>query len=327
MRSGCAWDVFVSHASEDKDEVAIPLAQVLRRAGLRVWLDRQELRIGDSLHEKIDEGLANSRYGVVIISPSFLGKRFPRKELDGLFACEDAAGRNLILPVWHQLDKAAVARYSPILADRLAGNTADGIPSVVAQIIDVVTAPGIERPDDLAPTPLRLLIELLDRNPARPEVVQFLAHYPDLVHRALGTQSRSELWSTQIGPAMVDLCAGQIMSTAGVTAWSLVQFQPPAEPLFTCSAPSPSLKARVSELQRAMAAARDPGSPLPGRLFQRRGVGRVSRVSGFVLAGRRQRLSQDEIESLRRYNEELSELSVRTYDWIIDIAAEESWRR
>jgi hypothetical protein len=86
-----AWDVFISHASEDKDAVAIPLAQVLRRAGLRVWLDRQELRIGDSLHEKIDEGLANSRYGIVVISPSFLTKRFPRKELDDLFAIDTAA--------------------------------------------------------------------------------------------------------------------------------------------------------------------------------------------------------------------------------------------
>jgi hypothetical protein len=74
-----AWDVFISHASEDKDAVAIPLAQILHRAGLRIWLDRQELRIGDSLHEKIDEGLAYSRYGIVIISPSFLAKRFLRK--------------------------------------------------------------------------------------------------------------------------------------------------------------------------------------------------------------------------------------------------------
>src|SRR5690242_5369567 len=121
-----AWDVFISHASEDKDVVAIPLAQVFRRAGLRVWLDRQELRIGDSLHEKIDEGLAHSRYGVVIISPSFLAKRFPRKELDGLFAREDTSDHKVILPIWHQVDKVAVANYSPILADRLAGNTDNG---------------------------------------------------------------------------------------------------------------------------------------------------------------------------------------------------------
>jgi hypothetical protein len=299
-----AWDVFVSHASEDKDQVAIPLAQVLRRAGLRVWLDRQELRIGDSLHTKIDEGLANSRYGIVIVSPSFLDKRFPRKELDGLFAREDADGHNLILPVWHQLDKAAVAKYSPILADRLAGNTADGIPSVAAQIIDVVTAPGDEGPSGPAPTPLRLLTELLDRNPARPEVIDFLALYPVLVHQALGTQAGSELWSTQVGPVTIDLRASRFLSTAGSLAWTFVQFQPPAEPLFDGAVPSPSLDARVGEVRRAMAAG---GS-----------------VRGFVVAGRRQHVSRDGVEGLRRYNQDPSKLSVRTYDWLIDIAAEQA---
>ena|SRR5215471_17857336 len=74
-------------------------------AGLRVWLDRQELRIGDSFHEKIDEGLANSRFGIVVLSPNFLAKGWPRKELDGLLAIEDAVGSKIILPVWHQIDK------------------------------------------------------------------------------------------------------------------------------------------------------------------------------------------------------------------------------
>lgn len=300
-----AWDVFVSHASEDKDQVAIPLAQLLHRAGLRVWLDRQELRIGDSLHEKIDEGLANSRYGIVIVSPGFLGKRFPRKELDGLFAREDADGHHLILPVWHQLGQAAVAKYSPILADRLAGNTADGIGSVAAQIIDVVTAPGNEGPSGPAPTPLRLLTKLLDRDPARPEVVDFLALHPGLVHQALGTQAGSELWSTQVGPVTIDLRASRLLTTAGSLAWTFVQFQPPAEPLCDGAVPSPSLAARVGEVRRAMAAGE-------------------RRVRGFVVAGRRQHVSRDGVEVLRRYNQHPSKLSVRTYDWLIDIAAEQA---
>ncbi|WP_316773329.1 toll/interleukin-1 receptor domain-containing protein [Streptomyces sasae] len=53
------WDVFTSYASEDKDEAALPLPAALRRAGLRVWLDRREIRVGDSLNDKINEGLAN----------------------------------------------------------------------------------------------------------------------------------------------------------------------------------------------------------------------------------------------------------------------------
>jgi hypothetical protein len=147
---------------------------------------------------------------------------------------------------------------------------------------------------------------LLDRHPPQPDVIDFLALYPGMVHRALGTEPGSELWSTEVGPVTVDLRASRYMPTDGSQSWAFVQFQPPAEPLFVRSVPSPSLDARVSELKRAMA------------------VGRT-RVHGFVVAGRRQHLSQDEVEGLRRYNQDLPSLSVRTYDWIIDIAAEEAW--
>ncbi len=73
------WDAFISHASEDKAEVVLPLATELRKYGLRIWLDNFSLKIGDSLREKIDEGLAESRFGVVILSPAFFSKNWPKK--------------------------------------------------------------------------------------------------------------------------------------------------------------------------------------------------------------------------------------------------------
>ncbi len=82
-------DVFISHASEDKQTVAQPLADALQRAGVRVWIDVNELALGDSLSEMIDEGLAQSEFGVVIISPAFFAKHWPRKELSGLRAREE----------------------------------------------------------------------------------------------------------------------------------------------------------------------------------------------------------------------------------------------
>ena len=68
------YDVFISHATEDKDSVVRPLAHALRDGGLSVWYDEFELRIGDSLRRKIDTGLAKSRFGVVVLSRSFFGK-------------------------------------------------------------------------------------------------------------------------------------------------------------------------------------------------------------------------------------------------------------
>jgi hypothetical protein len=128
------WDVFVSHASEDTEAVAVPLADHLSRAGLRVWLDEHVLSVGDSLREKIDEGLAASRFGVVIVSPAFLRKRWPARELNGLFAIEES-GTKVILSVWHQVSKEQVAQYSPILADRLAADTAKGLRKVAGLIL------------------------------------------------------------------------------------------------------------------------------------------------------------------------------------------------
>jgi hypothetical protein len=131
------WDVFISHASEDKQTVALPLAAALRGHNFRVWIDSQELRLGASLRESIDEGLARSRYGVVIISPAFLGKDWPRRELNGLFALEDGAYKR-ILPIWHQVDKPTVAKHSPILADRIAAKWKDGVADVAAQVAAAV---------------------------------------------------------------------------------------------------------------------------------------------------------------------------------------------
>ncbi|MXW65945.1 MAG: toll/interleukin-1 receptor domain-containing protein [Gemmatimonadales bacterium] len=113
------WDVFVSYASEDGEAVAHPLAQLLAELDLRVWMDRTELRIGDRIRRKIDEGLAKCRYGIVILSPDFLAKEYPQRELDGL-ANREHDGRKVILPVWYGVDADDIRRFSPTLADRFA---------------------------------------------------------------------------------------------------------------------------------------------------------------------------------------------------------------
>jgi hypothetical protein len=283
-----------------------------------VWLDRQELRIGDSLREKIDEGLANSRFGVVILSPSFLAKGWPRKELDGLFAMEDDDRPKVILPVWHQIDKAMLAKYSPMLADRLAASTADGISSIATKIIEVVTQAGSGAPSDIAPTPLRLLVDLLDRGPEPSDLVHFLALHPRIVHGALNLKAGSERWSTPVGPVIIDLCFSKIKYTTSEVNWYFVQFQPPSDPLFIGADPSPSLTARVAELRKAR-------QWIATNLRKAREIlpSIDSTFSGIVVSGRRQQLLEGDAERLRRYAEEIPGVTVRTYDWIIDAAAEE----
>jgi len=91
-----AFDVFVSHASEDKESVVRPLAQALVGYGLRVWYDEFELRIGDSLRRKIDSGIARSRFGIVVLSPAFFAKGWPQYELDGLVSMS-VSGKQVLL--------------------------------------------------------------------------------------------------------------------------------------------------------------------------------------------------------------------------------------
>lgn len=116
------YDAFISHASEDKDSVARPLAESLKALGFWIWYDEFSLEVGNSLRESIDHGLVNSRYGIVILSPSFFSKRWPQYELNGLTA-RDIEGTKVILPVWHDVEKKDVLLYSPPLADRLALST------------------------------------------------------------------------------------------------------------------------------------------------------------------------------------------------------------
>lgn len=132
------YDVFISHASEDKDSVVRPLAHALRDGGLTVWYDEFELRLGDSLRRKIDAGLAKSRFGVVVLSRSFFGKGWTNYELDGLVT-RAVSGEQVLLPIWHEITKQELVDYSPSLADKVARSTGTHtIKEIAAEIIDVI---------------------------------------------------------------------------------------------------------------------------------------------------------------------------------------------
>jgi TIR domain-containing protein len=132
--AGTSWDAFVSHATEDKEAFARPLAEALRARGLSIWYDEFTLTVGDSLRRSIDRGLARSQFGVVVLSPNFFSKEWPQKELDGLVARE-VDGKKVILPVWHNIDVEGIRRFSPMLADRVAVSSRNGLQAVVNALI------------------------------------------------------------------------------------------------------------------------------------------------------------------------------------------------
>ncbi len=137
-----AYDVFISHATEDKDSIVRPLATALTELGLKVWYDEFTLRIGDSLRQKIDKGLANSRVGLVVLSPSFVSKGWTNYELDGIVT-RAVSGEQILLPIWHSITKQEVIDFSPSLADKVARSTATHtVREIAAEIAELLNNNG-----------------------------------------------------------------------------------------------------------------------------------------------------------------------------------------
>ncbi len=166
-------DVFISYASEERDSVAKPLVKLLTYLGVSVWFDQFDLKIGDSLRRKVDEGLAICKYGVVVLSPSFFGKHYPNRELDGLDQRE-IEDKKVILPIWVGIDAKQVRKFSPPLADRIAAKWEEGLLSVTMKLIEVI------RPDILETfrkKPINILPKLSSGNDVVDNVIGCHKHY------------------------------------------------------------------------------------------------------------------------------------------------------
>lgn len=132
------YDFFISHASEDKATVAIPLAEELLRRNAKVWLDKFELQIGSSLMESINEGLINSKKGIVIMSPIYFDKFWTKKELNSLFQ-KSQNGTNIILPIRHKITAEEIASKNILLSDIFSLSTDDYTISELAdKLIDTL---------------------------------------------------------------------------------------------------------------------------------------------------------------------------------------------
>ena len=132
------YEVIISHASDDKDEVVRPLAEALKNENISVWYDEFELRIGDSLRRKIDKGIATSKVGLIVLSEKFFKKGWTNYELDGLVTRHNTE-EQILLPIWHNVTRKQVIDFSPSLADKVARstaiNTVEEIASEIAELI------------------------------------------------------------------------------------------------------------------------------------------------------------------------------------------------
>lgn len=179
------YDAFISYAEPDRLIVAEPLATQLRAEGLSVWFAPWEAKVGQSLRKLLDSALAQSRYGIVVLSPSFFGRHWPEFELDGILQ-KEVDGRPVLLPVWHQVTESEVRSKSPSLAGRIAARWDDGQHAVVTSLLRAMR--GDARAELSAAKALHsLALAVTKRFKQHPEVlrhglvVRVLVRAPDLV--------------------------------------------------------------------------------------------------------------------------------------------------
>ena len=206
LESNTRYDVFVSHASEDKETFVRPLARGLRDGGLAVWFDEFELRPGQSLRRSLDQGLARSRFGVVVLSPAFLGKKkWTEFELDGMVQLFDQGN---LVPVWHDVSHDEVMSYSASLADKVAISSEKGFGHVVDGLLRII------RPEVATPVPGPHRLSRTESagsidpgaqqraaiNALRASVVRLQRHPPDLPMCVTGRSLTD--WEPVVGPLM-----------------------------------------------------------------------------------------------------------------------------
>ena len=134
------YDVFISHAFEDKDSIARPLYEALIEKGLSVWFDEDKLKWGDSLRREIDEGLSECRYGIVILGKTLLtkDKGWFVTEVDALFTRETNTGNVALLPLLHGIDLDDLISKVPTISGKLFVKSEEGIPAIVDKLMELI---------------------------------------------------------------------------------------------------------------------------------------------------------------------------------------------
>ena len=147
-------DTFICHASEDKEAIARPLHEALTKLGIHSWLDESEIRLGQSIRQKIDEGLANCRSATVILSRPFFSKNWPQYEMDGIIG-RHMQGELLLFPIRHGITIDEIRGHSPSLAGLGLWSTSDYCPVQIAVEISEQLGTSRETPVDTPEVPNR----------------------------------------------------------------------------------------------------------------------------------------------------------------------------
>jgi hypothetical protein len=298
------WDVFVSHASADKQAAVLPLVQALQRSGVRVWLDAFEIGLGDGLRKKIDEGLGNCRFGLLVLSQAFFAKRWPNDELDALYS-------KPLIPVLYGIDVEQLRAWSPLLAGKLVVSLDGGVDAVAAACTEHIFAAksgGTTSARDFA----KSLADAKTVAELAPTITDGAAAALVLRRPRKGDQLKANV---ELGRDVVNFSIGQFQpSTGRCEDWTLGLLGSPTAMLFDDSGqPSAELLALIDRERQIRSWVRD-------NYADARRVLPAIRLDyrALLVAGRRLQPVTHFERHLASVNDTLMTSRVRTYDAILD---------
>ena len=109
------YDIFISHCHKDKLKYVDNLAEELKKIGIKLFYDSNDITWGDNIKDRIDHGLKNCKLAIVVISNKYFGREWTEYEIEMLLKRQCIENRKFILPILHQIKKRDLEKHYPQL--------------------------------------------------------------------------------------------------------------------------------------------------------------------------------------------------------------------
>lgn len=111
------FDVFISHANKDKDELIEELYHSLNILGISIFYDKESLEWGDNWKDRILNGTKKAEFAIIVISDNFFDREWTERELVEFLNRQNRNGQKLILPILHNITVEQLKKKYPAVAD------------------------------------------------------------------------------------------------------------------------------------------------------------------------------------------------------------------
>lgn len=152
-RDGQINDVFLSYASEDR-AYALALKNELNKQNISVWIDVDEVKIGDTIIRTIEDGIKKSRFAILLISRAYMKKPYPKAEFDTIIKGQiEKRGGPAVIPILHgDVSQNELTNFSGVVSTLRNVSTNFPLPDVVNEILNVIEPPSVTVSTPVAPS-------------------------------------------------------------------------------------------------------------------------------------------------------------------------------